>query len=282
MKHWIFFVLFLVPIVCLTGCREEFTTSSAGLVVEGWIDNNEFPVVYITTSIPLDLNYKNVEELNNSIIRWAKVTVSDGDTTVTLTGKGDEHATVNYMYTTSWLRGKTGKSYTLTVDYNNYHATAITTIPPTTYIDSFQVKKCEDSDTLYQINAFFKDNPTESNYYKFLCMREKKDKEYYSSTMGAFSDEILDSLPSIPVLRSYGLLTKEKFTPYFSKNDLVYIKFVQMDSIGYQFWHDFENSVNLSRNNFISSINNLHGNVIGAKGYWIGYGASYYTIKISE
>ena len=280
MKHLLSVLAF--AIVILTGCNEQLTTTSSGLVVEGWIDDGGFPVVYVTSTIPTSNEYQNIDSIGNYVIKWAKVSVSDGDTTVILTGKVDRSYFPNYIYTTSWLRGKAGKSYTLTVDYKDFHASAVTTIPERVAIDSFTVEKCSISDSLYQINAFFTDPPTEQNYYQFFTKRLDKDKNYYSSLFGTFSDVVLDTLPSIPVLRSNGILTTEKYSPYFSLKDDVIVKFVQLDIVSYNFWRDFESSVGLSRNVFMPDVNNLRSNVNGALGYWCGYGASYYPVNINE
>lgn|SRR5574344_57400 len=281
MKQCLLF-LWAITALLFIGCKEELTTTSSGLVVEGWIDDGGFPVVYVTSTIPTSFEYQYIDSISNYVIKWAKVTVSDGDTTVVLTGKVDSNYFPNYIYTTGWLRGKSGKSYTLTVDYKDFHASAVTTIPQRVPVDSFAVDRCSISDTLYQIKAFFTDPPAEQNYYKFFTKRLNRDKNYYSSLFGTFSDAALDTMPSIPVLRSNGLLSTEKYSPYFTLKDDVIVKFVQLDLVSYHFWHDFESSVSLSRNFLMPDVSNLRGNVSGALGYWCGYGASYYSINIRE
>lgn len=276
------YLLFMIIVVFFTGCTEALTTNSSGLVVEGWIDDGGFPVVFVTSTIPVSDKYQSIDSIGKYVIKWARVTVSDGDTTVVLTGKADRSYFPDYIYTTGWLRGRAGKSYTLTVDYDDFHASASTTIPGRIPVDSFRVERSSLSDTLYRIKAFFTDPPAERNYYKFFTKRLGKDKNYYSSLFGTFSDAVLDTLPAIPVLRGNGILTAEKYSPYFTAQDDVVIKFAQLDAASYSFWHDFESSVNLSRNFFMPDVNNLRSNVKGALGYWCGYGASYYVVNIKD
>ncbi len=282
MKNIINLLFLFTLTLILSGCYEELTTTNSDLVVEGWIEDDGFPVVSLTSTIPISNEYQSIDSIGNYVIKWAKVTVSDNDTTVILTGKIDQDYFPNYIYTTSWLRGHSGKSYKLTVDYNNFHATATTYIPKRVSIDSFSIKKCINSDTLYQINAFFKNPIRDNNFYKIFTKRLNKDRNYYSSLLGTFSDAALDTMPSIPILRSNSILTTEKYSPYFSLNDNVIIKFVQLDENSYEFWHDFESSISLSRNYFIPYVKNIHSNIIGALGYWCGYGANLYNINIKE
>ena len=49
------------------------------LVVEGWIEDNGFPVVILTKNINISNKYQSLDSLSSSIVRWAKVTVSDGE-----------------------------------------------------------------------------------------------------------------------------------------------------------------------------------------------------------
>lgn len=269
--------------LCTISCKDDtIAESRQEIVVEGWIDDGGFPVVLLTKNVPISSEYQSIDSLSNYLIKWAKVTVSDGENQVTLTGKFDKHYTPGYIYTTSRLRGKAGKRYTLSVDDGDFHASAETTIPQPISVDSFQVRKCADSDTLYQINAFFTDPPSEHNYYKVLTCRMNKDKEFYSAFLGTVDDNNTDTLKSIAVHRSNGILKEKEYTPYFSVNDTVIVKFATIDSVSYLFWRDFDKVLSLSRTSFFHIYNNIHTNITGGLGYWCGYGAKYDVIDIKN
>ena len=57
------------------------------IVVEGWIEDGGFPVVIVTSTVQVTDQYKSWTDLQENIIRWAKVSVSDGEEEVVLTGK---------------------------------------------------------------------------------------------------------------------------------------------------------------------------------------------------
>ena len=61
------------------------------IVVEGWIEDGGFPVVMVTTSVPVSSEYEKWDSLEDHLVRWAKVTVSDGENEVVLTGKMDRN-----------------------------------------------------------------------------------------------------------------------------------------------------------------------------------------------
>ena len=87
------YLVFLISALILTGCNDDFELQgeeSPQLVVEGWIEDGGFPIVILTRSLPISTEYRNIDDLSDYILRWAKVTVSDGTDSVVLTGKYDE------------------------------------------------------------------------------------------------------------------------------------------------------------------------------------------------
>ena len=115
----------------LTACETDMLSEGRSeLVVEGWIGHGEFPVVMLTRTMPVSQHYQHPDSLAHYLLRWATVRISDGSDTVTLTGRYDEGYFPPYVYTTGRMRGRSGQTYTLTVDVDGFHATATTTVPP--------------------------------------------------------------------------------------------------------------------------------------------------------
>ena len=75
------------------------------LVVEGWIDEGGFPVVILSETVPISDIYADVNTLNDRVIKWAKVSIDDGENEVILTGKNSPSYFPPYIYTTSRMRG---------------------------------------------------------------------------------------------------------------------------------------------------------------------------------
>ena len=78
------------------------------------------------------------------------------------------------------------------MEYSGRKLTAVTTIPPVVEIESLEVSRCSDSDTLYQIHLSIFDDPAGRNYYKIFTQALPDETRFYSSFMGTVSDEVLD------------------------------------------------------------------------------------------
>ena len=96
------------------------------IIVEGWIDAGGQPVVMVTRSLPVRLRDDAIEleHLSDYVIKFARVTVSDGVNSVLLTGRVDTRYVPGYIYTSNFLTGEAGKTYTLTVRTGGQHLEA--------------------------------------------------------------------------------------------------------------------------------------------------------------
>ena len=100
------------------------------LVVEAWIESDGAPVVMVTTSVTPTREPQAISSLSNHVERWAKVSVSDGESEIILTGYITSRYFPPYYYTTGRMTGEVGKTYRLTVETKGRRATAYATIPP--------------------------------------------------------------------------------------------------------------------------------------------------------
>ena len=92
-------LLFLILFLSLTGCidKVQLPVSAPELVVEGWIEDGGFPVVMVTTTVPVTDTIADVSELQEHVVNWAKVTVSDGEREVLLSGQKDNNYFPTYI-----------------------------------------------------------------------------------------------------------------------------------------------------------------------------------------
>lgn len=272
MRHLTAFLLFTIMFISACDDDAGIHNQSSQLVVEGWIQNDQFPVVILTRTVPVSTEFQEMNDLKDYIIYWAKVTITDGTDTVVLTGMYDDNYFPPYIYTTGRMRGQTGKTYQLFVDYKDFHATATTTIPSTPQLDEFKVERLTDVDTLYKIKACFTDNPYEKNYYQLFTRVGTKSIQYTAAYLGSINDEVIDNHTEVTVYNGHRLDTKA-YTPYFTVNDTVSVKLAQVTKEGYLFWDQYTKNQSLSSNMFLSTIADVPSNVKGALGYWNGYGA---------
>lgn len=275
--------LFSLLAFCIMACDDGDITidTSQSLVVEGWIENGEFPVVIVTKTLPVTTEYQNMNDLSDYLARWAKVTVSDGEKSVVLTGMYDESYYPPYVYTTSYLRGEAGKTYTLTVEYEDKTLTSSTTIPATLpVVDHYQIEKCQGTEDLYQIKACFHDNPQEKDYYLFFTKIGLESNHYLASYLGAVNDDMISNYVEYPVYRGQRYDNTE-YTPYFEAGEVVSVKLAKVDQSTFLFWDQYTKSQSLNSNMFLSTSTSLPNNIKGGMGYWSGFASviSYLEIK---
>lgn len=257
---------------------DEMEDTTPQIVVEGWIENGGHPVVLLGVSCPLDAGMQDIGEY---VIRWGKVTLSDGTNSVVLTGGYDPEYFPPYKYTSYQITGEAGKTYTLTAEYRGQKVAATTTIPHPVQLDSLRAVRSEE-DHLFYIKAFFEDQPEEQNYYALFSKRQDKDKAFLLSSMGVFSDEVVAEHVAADVYRGASLYaeTDQHTAPYFEEGDIVHVKLYHIDAASFRFWQSYSNLEALSSNMFFPYTNALETNIQGGKGYWCGYGTSTLSIRV--
>jgi len=274
--------LTLTIIACLLACsKSELPDRQPQLVVEGYIDDGGAPVVMLTTTLPVTTEELSPDSISTHLLRWARVTVSDGEEEVVLTGMADKRYLPSFVYTSNRMEGQAGKSYRLTVDYENYHATAVTTIPQPPAVDSFKVEPVI-RDSLFRITVCFTDNPHERNYYKLFMRRGRRGRQWLSCYLGVVSDEVLDGYSELAVNRGELVTDTADYTPYFFRTDSVTIKFAQIDEPAYRFWNDFENYASFARNPMFPLTKSPHCNIQGGLGFWYGCGACIQSFALAD
>ena len=255
------------------------------LVVEGWIDAGGFPIVMVTTSVPTSTEYQSIDDQKNHLVRHAKVTFSDGATSVILTGMDNKRYFPPFIYTTSDLRGVAGKTYTLKVEYKGMTATASTTIPASVPLDSLWCVPSADDKGKYNIKARFSDPEASEDYYRLFVKVAGKDSSYVASYMGCMSDSDLLRPAEINVMRGLSVDNESSWAwnpASFEKGDEVMVKFCTMDRVSYEFWNSYERVVSLSILPMFQATYNPAYNLTGGIGYWCGYGAGKYAIRVGE
>ena len=243
------------------------------LVVEGWIEEGERPVVIVTRAIDLT---KPMDSIENYVEKWCRVSIDDGDSKYYLTARVNHDYIPSFVYTSSKIRGRRGVDYTLTIETDDDTLRAVTSILPSVKIDSVRVSKTANSDTLYQINVFPRISPdTDEGYYKFFSRVVNKESRYYSSFLGIFEGRVYDPVTGFSV--SKGIHNtfegEHSFSPYYVAGDTVDIKLCTLLREQFDFWTAYENSVSLSGNVFFNLVHDCPSNIPGALGYWFGYGA---------
>ena len=161
MKRILPIILF---ITLLGACRgTEFVPSPAKLVVEGWIEDGGAPYIYLTTSLSPSSTPQQVSTLDKYIYTKATVTISDGERSEVLIGLASKHYYPPFVYT-GHMKGQAGKTYTITVESSEFHATASATIPPSRQLDKLEVIPFGEDPDQRLLQARFHDNPPPATF----------------------------------------------------------------------------------------------------------------------
>lgn len=259
-------ILFLLA---LAACSKTEGAGESWLVVEGWIENGDHPVVLVSESIGIATGREMAaKDLLEHVAKWAKVTVSDGTQTEVLTGIPDTRYFPPYVYTTSKITGEVGKTYTLKVEYKDYKVEASTRIPKPVPIDTVYVQSVTDS--IASLRIGFTDPPETGQYYKVFTKTENRDSHYHPSAMTNLSDESLDGYTEVFLYSTQRLMDYVDF-PNIRLGDVLWIKLCTMDRKSFDYWDNFE--IMLASNAFSMYFeSDLDSNLDGAQGYWAGYG----------
>ena len=277
-------IAILAAILAAISCEDKVNLpeSSPQIVVEGWIEDGGNPVVIVTTSVPVNETLTDLSELQNHVVNWAKVTVSDGEEEIVLTGQRNDNYFPPYIYTTVFMTGKAGRKYDLKVEYSNRTVTASTTIPAPKSLEYIKVTKASVKDSMYSIVGGLKDDPQTKDYYKVFTKVRDKDKAYVSSFLGLTDDEILDeAIREIPINNGTGIVG-ENLEAFFTAGDFVSVRFCTLDKESWTYWNDFEEVQSLASNMLFPISTDIRSNIKGGLGYWAGYGSSYYKVSIPD
>lgn len=282
LKLHTYFLLFCL--LLLNGCvkTSNLDDFEYKLVVDGWIKEGQVPYVILTQTKPLlsNIDSTSVEDM---VIRWAKVSVSDGEETEVLSGRIDKNYFPPFIYRGSRLSGEAGKIYTLKVEYSGQVWTAQTTIPHSVPLTTL-TPEIAVNDTLYSIEATFNDPANAKNYYKLFTKVINKHTRFLSSLMGNFDDNLFNG-QSMTVTVNQGIDQRQfkNFESHFHIYDTVLVQFCTLPEFGFRYWTAYENELVNGQNPFFPANQNLPTNIDnGGIGIWCGYGRKTYSVFIQQ
>ncbi|MEA9411342.1 DUF4249 domain-containing protein [Flavobacterium sp. PL02] len=279
MKKYILFLLIIVVCSCNNDTFSDGIKLESKLAVEGWIEEGDGPQVILSRTIPINDVIDSTNVLDH-VIRSAKITVSDGETTEVLRVRNDDDRVPPFVYFGSDIIGKAGKTYTLKVVYLNRVLEATTSIPKTVPIISATYEKKNVSDTTGYAFIKFDDPVNEKNYYQIATRIDKKEPIFVPAFYGNLDDEKFETHSvSMQINRGILLFPKTKFTPYFTDGDLIFVKLRTMNKEAFDFWNSWQNEIVNSKNPIYPSNTSLKSNIKGGVGIWAGYGQSTVQVK---
>jgi len=275
------YLLFLFALIIMSCSKDDFSEQNieSKIVVEGWIEEGDYAQVLLSSSIPVTDVIDSTNVLNH-VIRSAKITISDGQTSEVLRVKNDKNRVPPFVYYGTTLKGEAGKEYSLKIEYLNRVVEAVTTIPKTVPLKSAEYVKNNATDTTGYVFVKFDDPLEDKNYYQVATKIDTGEPIFVPAFYGNLDDKnFTSSNVSIQVNRGILLFPKTKFTPYFADGDLIYVKLRTQNKDALDFWNSWQNEIVNSKNPIYPSNTSLKSNIKGGIGIWAGYGQSTIIVK---
>ena len=263
---------------------------SPKLVVEGIIENEQPPLVYLSKSVGY-FSKLDLATLSNSFVHGAEVYMSNG----TLTHKlkeynipvGNGYSIYYYSIDSSSLStaflGQLNTGYSLRIVSEGKEYTAITRIPLITKrIDSLYWKQAGGSNPPEKVALMLRatDPPGLGDNVRYYTRQNSN--PFFPGMNSVYDDQVIDnSTYDIQVEKGIDRNTElPEGYAFFDKGDTVTLKLANIDKATYDFWRTMEFTY-ISVGNPFSSPTKVLGNISnGALGYFGGYAAQFRTIVI--
>lgn len=286
-------LLCVLAVSCETPIDIELPAHEQSTVIEGWIENGQYPVVAISLSRPY-YSTTSMDSILKSIQTKAKVMVTDsntGETEQLALGKTNDHiyGLIGKAYVGKKLKGKIGHTYLLHIENNGKTYDASTTIP----LSRVQL------DTLYFsskgssfVRILFTDPKDEFNCYRFMTKVKGDEPTFSQVYIGTFDDltfngqQLNFELTRMPysnlLALEYKSLEDIKKNVMFHRGDVVYVKSAMIDEATKKFWFALQVDLTMTNNLLVSpgvypsNIHELNGGSVC--GIWSGYHARYDTL----
>lgn len=288
--------LLLILLSMITNsCEKEITVDlphpEPKIVIEGAIETNQFPYVYITKNMGY-FDAVDTNTLAEMLITDAVVTVSNGSIVDTLKLIFNPQYVPPIRYEGSVIKGQEGMSYNLKVEHAGKVFESVTTIPQIVDIDSIRFSYRSEVDTFGFLWVHFKDPPVLGNFYRLFTKTFGKDSVFVHPSFSIGDDKLINGQTVEytvvrgvdPAMPSENYETEEGEPPYwaFFVGEKVVVKFSSLDVVHYEFWKSVEQQYSSNGNPFAAPTT-LKTNISGdALGIWGGYAASIDTVIITE
>lgn len=267
-------------LVIFSACNTDLDYTVHGytqkMIVEGVVETGQYPRVYLTLNVPLWKTLDSATVLDH-VIRYAKVSVSDGTTTEILTSKWDKTHFPPYVYIATEMKGVEGRSYSLKVEYSGYTVYSNTSLPVATTIDSVQVQPSPANDTLKILSVWLNIDKQKITGFR-LFSKKQKDTRYVETPIVFNTDLILSGVNKFNLSPQPDIKDSSYSEGnYFAVGDVVDIKICTIDKASTQFFNDLSLFSSLSNNIFTSEVKPIKSNVTEPGfGIWYGSGVRYF------
>ncbi len=270
--------------ICLS-CEDTVVNHERKAVIEATFNSGGYPTVLFSSSIVPGVD----GSLADAVINWGKVTISDGEKEVVLTGHVDNSYLPPFRYTTIDMQGEPGKRYTITTRFNDLYAESSVVMPYPVAIDSVSFALTE-VDSLRAVTLHFT-SPSEAPSFFYLTLQSNERGSHASPClMGTLRTDLPNSHYSIAVLKPKLKINqlendlqspdKNEYVPQLRVGEEWIVRLNRVEECVYNFWKAYDNMVLFSTSPFVSASESLPTNIDGGYGVWSPQGSSWLLIKV--
>lgn len=257
------------------GCTTDPVQSERKAVIEGYICSGETPLVIFSSSIVPEIS----GNISDAVINWGRVSVSDGDTTVLLTGRVDDSYLPPFVYYTFDIKGIPGKTYSVTADFKDLHASAVVRMPEPTPIDSITLK-ATDNDSVRAATLHFTSPSDVPAYYYLTLRRNERGSERHPCMMGTLIADKPLTHYSLPIFRPRVRIESTSHKVNLEVGEQWTVGLNRLEKDVYEFWKAYDDMVMFSASPFISTNASLPTNIAGGYGIWSVEGSSTMELNV--
>lgn len=267
-------IIFPLITVMLQCCGEEPTPAARKAVIEGYFRSGEYPAVMFSSSVVPGIR----GNITDALINWGKVTITDGDTAVVLTGQVDHTYTPPYVYYTFDMTGIPGRTYTISAEFKDLKAFASVRMLQPVKIDSITTTPTV-NDTLRSATLHFT-SPVEGPAFFYLSMKKnERNTRMLPCMMGTIKTDFPGTHYSIPLLRPRIKSDPREYVSQLIVGEEWVISLNRVERPVYDFWKAYDEMVMFSTSPFISTSASLPSNINGGYGIWSVEGS--YQMRLS-
>lgn len=266
-------IVLILPFL-LAGCAGDEPAVEPKAVIEAWIDNGGHPVVLFTSAITPDPEGGSIED---ALLRWGKVTISDGTTEAVMTGIRDTRYTPPYKYTTTEIIGKPGTRYQISASFKKLQARAESTMLEPTPIDSIVFADCG-VDSLRATTLYFT-APADVPAYYYLSISPSSQTSAARPCMMGWGDcSVAGQRVALIVFnsRNYG----EDAPVQLQVGHSYTVNLHRVERPVYEFWRAYDDATLFGGNIFFGINASLPSNIIGGYGIFSARATTFKTFTV--
>lgn len=269
----------VVSLILVSACEQEGPVPGPRMVLEGGIDSDGYPEVFLTMSV---VPGGTPTEISEALVRWASVSLTDETEgrTVMLTGAPSRDHFPPYRYYSYEMRGVPGHTYTVAARYKGNEVFSTSTMPEPTPVGGVRQERVVSDSSLRALTLYFTAPQDCPAYYHVSVRVRGSGARFLPGTLGTAEALQPGSEVTVPILRAKTSTDTLDTPVQMPVDSVVDVRLERVSEPVWRFWKAFNSAALTGSSQFISSSQSLPSNITGGYGIWAARGASEITVRV--